>query len=400
MSLPEPLGPMPLLWLISSGRAVTRLELATLLRQPQSTVSLRVQALINAGVLTEHGEGPSRGGRRPRLLGVNAEYGHVWAADLGSRHVRIGALDLAGTLLCVYQRSVNIGEGPEKVLTDLADTVHELADSTELPGRWLGVGVGLPGPVDVVAGTVTLPSRMPGWRGFPARAALRRMFEQPVEVDNDANVLALGQARGGRPGETLVVVKAGTGVGAALVVDGRLHRGRAGVAGDISHVRIAAGADHPCSCGNLGCLETVGSGAALVTALRTQGVRVNSTADVMAAAEDAHPTVTTAVRGAGLLLGEVLSTVVNFANPDAVLLGGALAGSEVYMAAVRGALYERCLPLATRQLRIERVADGADAGLLGAGTWALEQVFDPVAPAAAPPAAQGRVVGMIGSAAR
>jgi predicted NBD/HSP70 family sugar kinase len=378
MSLPEPLGLMPLLWLIASGRAVTRLELATLLHQPQSTVSLRVQALINAGVLTEHGEGPSRGGRRPRLLGVNAEYGHVWAADLGSRHVRIGALDLAGTLLCVYERSLNIDEGPEKVLTDLADTVHELADSTELPGRWLGVGVGLPGPVDVVSGNVTLPSRMPGWRGFPVRTALRRRFSQPVEVDNDANLLALGQARGGAPEETLVVVKAGTGIGSGLIVRGQLHRGRGGVAGDISHVRITAGADHPCSCGNRGCLETVASGAALVARLRAQGVPVANTAEMVSAAEDAHRTVTTAVRGAGLVLGEVLATVVNFANPDAVLLGGLLAGSEVFVAAVRSALYERCLPLATRELRIERVRDGADAGVRGAGIWALERVFEPM----------------------
>jgi predicted NBD/HSP70 family sugar kinase len=398
MSDSETVGAMRLLWLIASGRAVTRLELATLLRQPQSSISVRVQALLAAGVLTEHGEGPSRGGRRPRLLAVNAGYGHVWAADVGSRHLRIGAMDLAGNLLCAWDRPLDIAAGPDAVLAELAAAVHRHAGDTELPGRWLGVGVGLPGPVDVAAGTVTLPSRMPGWRGFPARAALRRMFEQPVEVDNDANVLALGQARGGRPGETLVVVKAGTGVGAALVVDGRLHRGRAGVAGDISHVRIAAGGDRPCSCGNRGCLETVGSGAALVASLRARGIEVANTADVMSAAEDAHPTVTTAVRTAGLLLGEVLATVVNFANPDAVLLGGLLAGSEVYMAAVRGALYERCLPLATRELRIERVPAGADAGLIGAGTWALERVFDPVA--AAPSAASGRVVDITSRAAR
>src|SRR5882757_874539 len=135
----ESVSTMRLLWLIAGGRAVTRMELATLLRQPQSSVSVRVQALLAAGVLTEHGE-----------------------------------------------------------------AVHELAGHAELPGRWLAVGVGLPGPVDVAAGTVTLPSRMPGWRGYPVRDALRRRFEQPVEVDNDANALALGQARGGPPGETLV----------------------------------------------------------------------------------------------------------------------------------------------------------------------------------------------------
>jgi predicted NBD/HSP70 family sugar kinase len=120
----------------------------------------------------------------------------------------------------------------------------------------------------------------------------------------------------------------------------------------------------------------VASGAALVAQLREKGIAVRDTTDVMAAAEDGDPTATTAVRLAGLHLGEVLATVVNFANPDAVLLGGVLSGSEAFVAAVRGALYERCLPLATRELRIERVKSGANSGLYGASAIVLDEVFD------------------------
>jgi predicted NBD/HSP70 family sugar kinase len=367
---------MRLLWLITSGRARSRGELAKVLGLPQSTVSLRVQALLTGGVLTEQGEGRSQGGRRPKLLSVDPGFGHVWAADFGSRHVRIGALDLAGTLLCAHERPIDINGHPDTVVAELAEAVHELAAQTGYPGRWLGVGIGMPGPVDVVAGTVTLPSRMPGWRGYPIRAAVQRHFTVPVVVDNDANLMALGESCLGPPDETLLVVKAGTGIGAGLVVEGELYRGKAGVAGDISHVRVAAGGDTPCSCGNRGCLESVASGAALVTQLAALGVDVASTAEVMAAAENGQPAATTAVRRAGLQLGEVLANVVNFANPDAVLLGGALSGSEAFVAAVRGALYERCLPLATRELRIDRVRAGADAGLYGAGALTLAEVFD------------------------
>jgi len=373
---------MRLLWLVASGQATSRMELARVLALPQSTVSVRVQALCDVGVLTERGEGRSQGGRRPRLLAVNPRFGHVWTADFGSRHVRIGALDIAGNLLCVEERALNIDNDPETVLGEFSSVVHELAERNDCPGQWLGIGVGLPGPVDVVAGTVTLPSRMPGWRGFPVRAALSKHFDRPVVVDNDANLLALGEACGSAPNGTLVVVKAGTGIGSGLIINGRLHRGRGGVAGDISHVRIAAGGDLPCSCGNRGCLETVASGAALVAQLTEQGVAVADTAEVMAAAEDGHPAVTTAVRRAGLHLGEVLATVVNFGNPDAVLLGGVLSGSEAFVAALRGALYERCLPLATRELRIERVRAGANAGLFGAGALVLDEVFDDAARAA------------------
>ncbi|HEV3355610.1 MAG TPA: ROK family transcriptional regulator [Pseudonocardiaceae bacterium] len=364
------------LWLIGSGQATSRMELAKVLGLPQSTVSIRVQSLCDAGVLTERGEGRSQGGRRPRLLAINPQFGHVWTADFGSRHVRIGALDIGGNVLYLEERPMNIDNEPETVLAEFAEIVHHLAARHTFPGEWLGIGVGLPGPVDVVAGTVTLPSRMPGWRNFPVRATLSRHFDRPVVIDNDANLLALGEFCSYAPADTLVAVKAGTGIGSGVVIGGELHRGRSGVAGDISHVRIAAGGDNACSCGNHGCLETVASGAALVAQLRAKGVAVRDTTEVMAAAEDGDPTATTAVRLAGLHLGEVLATVVNFANPDAVLLGGVLSGSEAFVAAVRGALYERCLPLATRELRIERVKAGANAGLYGASAIVLDEVFD------------------------
>ncbi|HEY3708055.1 MAG TPA: ROK family transcriptional regulator [Amycolatopsis sp.] len=372
----DPAGLLRLLWLIAHEHAVSRVDLARVLGLPQSTISVRTQALLTAGVLTEHGEGRSAGGRRPKLLSVNAGFGHVWAADVGSRHVRIGALDIAGTLLHVDERPLDINREPGEVVTEFAAAVREVAAEADCPGRSLGVGVAFPGPVDVGAGTITLPSRMPGWRGFAVREALREHFEQPVAVDNDANLLALGESVAGSPGRTLLVVKAGTGIGSGLVMAGRLYRGRAGVAGDISHVRVPVAGERPCTCGNRGCLETVASGAALVAQLREQGVDLESTAEVMATAEDGHPAATTAVRRAGLQLGEVLATVVNFSNPDEVLLGGALSGSEAFMAAVRGALYERCLPLATRELRIDRVRFGADAGLYGAGALVLDEVFD------------------------
>ncbi|HEX4223197.1 MAG TPA: ROK family transcriptional regulator [Pseudonocardiaceae bacterium] len=365
-----------LLWLVGSGQATSRMELAKVLGLPQSTVSIRVQALCDAGVLTERGEGRSQGGRRPRLLAINPQFGYVWTADFGSRHVRIGAMDIGGNILHVEERPMNIDNEPERVLVEFAGMVGDLAGRYAFPGQWLGIGVGLPGPVDFTDGTVTLPSRMPGWRNFPARAFLSQHLDRPVVVDNDANLLALGEFCAYTSVDTLVTVKAGTGIGSGLVLSGELHRGRSGVAGDISHVRIAAGGDNPCSCGNRGCLETVASGAALVAQLREKGIAVRDTTDVMAAAEDGDPTATTAVRLAGLHLGEVLATVVNFANPDAVLLGGVLSGSEAFVAAVRGALYERCLPLATRELRIERVRSGANSGLYGATAIVLDEVFD------------------------
>ncbi len=379
-----------LLQLVARGQARSRTDLARLLSLAPSTVSLRVQALLAAGVLTETGDGPSQGGRRPRLLSVNAGAGHVLMADLGSQHARIGAMDIGGGLLAVEEVPLRLADGPAATIAALATAFAELTGRAAPPGRLLGIGVGIPGPVDVTTGSVTLPSRMPNWRGFAIQDALAQRFGVPIVVDNDANLMAVGESRGReRISDHLVVVKAGAGIGTGVISGGVVHRGAAGVAGDISHVRVGSGGTTPCSCGNLGCLETVASGAALVRELRASGIDVASTADVVAHAQNAEPTVITAVRRAGAQLGEVLATVTNFFNPHAVLLGGMLSTSEAFVAAVRSALYERCLPLATRALEIERVRAGADAGLLGAGLLCLDAVLDAAlhtVPDAAPPA--------------
>lgn len=361
------------LQLVAGGQARSRTDLARLLSTAPSTVSLRVQELLHSGALTESGEGRSQGGRRPRMLSVNSGLGYVWMADLGSRHARIGLLDIGGTLLHSEEIPLRMSEDPEETIAELGSCVAAMTARVAPRGRLLGIGVGIPGPVDTSRGAVTLPSRMPGWRGYAVREAVARHFGVPVVVENDANLMALGESRT-RPGiaENLVVVKAGTGIGSGVVVRGGVYQGSGGVAGDISHVRVPSGGEIPCSCGTHGCLETVASGAALVALLREQGADVASTSDVVRGAEDAQPAVITAVRGAGSQLGEVLATVVNFFNPDAVLLGGALSTSEAFVAAVRAGLYERCLPLATRNLEIARLRTGADAGLLGAGLRVLD----------------------------
>jgi predicted NBD/HSP70 family sugar kinase len=211
---------------------------------------------------------------------------------------------------------------------------------------------------------------MPGWHGFGVRDWLTDRLGVPVSVDNDANVVALGEFHTRNRGpEHLVVVKAGTGIGCGVIASGVVHRGANGVSGDVSHVRVSAGGDLPCACGNIGCLETIASGAALA-----QSLGVTHTADLVELTNNADPQATAAVRRAGGQLGEVLSTVVNFFNPHAVLLTGRLAAIEPFVAAVRGALYERCLPMATQNLEVTPASAGADAGSLGAGMLALQEV--------------------------
>jgi predicted NBD/HSP70 family sugar kinase len=355
--------------LVASGQATSRAELARVLGWAPSTVSAHVQELIDSGLLEESGEGSSRGGRRPRLLSVPDGDSVILAADLGGHHGRIAVLDAAGRPQTIRDLELEIAAGPNPVLEQVADALDELRASR--PVR--GMGVGLPGPVGLT-GVVVGPSRMPGWNGFSARDWLAGRFGVPLVVENDANLMAMGEvAARGRELRDFVFIKAGTGVGAAVVTEGRLHRGVRGVAGDISHLRVPAGGDQPCSCGNFGCLETIASGAAIVAAVRRDGVAVRNTADLVRLAGDGNPTVTTNLRFAGRQLGEVLATVVNFFNPQAVILGGTLSGCDLFVAAVRGVLYERCLPLTTQGLEIGESVAGPDAGLLGIGRLVVDQ---------------------------
>jgi predicted NBD/HSP70 family sugar kinase len=359
--------------LIASGQASSRTEIAQLLGAAPSTVSHVVGQLLGHGILAEEGTDVSTGGRPRKVLRIGGTDEYAVAADVGGGHVRIGIVLPGGALESVSTVPFALADGPTAGLAALAALLDALVTDRGREGL-RGVGLSLPGPVDVEAGVVDLPSRMPGWNGFPVAAWLTEHFGVPAAIDNDANCMAAGeQTVQPATRRQAITVKAGSAIGAGIIIDGHLYRGSTGAAGDITHVRIDAAGDTPCSCGNTGCLETVASGAALVRILREAGVEVSSTQDVVRLASEAHPEATRAVRLAGRYLGEVLAANVNFFNPDAVSLGGILSTLEPFVAAVRSQLYESCHPLVTQHLVIERASLGADAGLVGAGQFALQR---------------------------
>ncbi|MEU4640782.1 ROK family transcriptional regulator [Micromonospora sp. NPDC023814] len=383
-------GPRDLLRLVASGAAVSRADLARLSGLSPSTVSQRVEALISEGLLQETGAGKSRGGRRPRQLAVPTGGALIGAVDLGAHHARLGTLDLSGRVVEARSRPVRIEDGPEAVLGALLDDLAALVPAADavVPGQrgsagagvdaLRGIGIGIPGPVQSGTGRIVSPSRMPGWNGFDVGAFCAQRTDVPVIVDNDANLMALGAHRVAHAHlDHAVYVKAGTGIGAGVISGGALHRGAQGSAGDISHCRVVADAAPLCSCGNTGCLEAVASGAALVAALREQDVPVNDLTGVMRLIEDGDRHATALARRAGRAIGEILAVVVNFFNPQVVAIGGRLAECEPLLASMRATLYERCLPLATEALLIERVVAGPDVSIMGAAHLVIDRVVDP-----------------------
>ena len=370
-----PDSPGAVLQLIRAGEASSRATLAKRLGVSASTAGLRVQALIDHGYVREVEDGQPRGGRPPRRLMLRPDWGEVIAVDLGSHHATMGQFDMSGRLIEEHEGvPVRIDAGPDVVLQWVADMV---ANQSATPANLRGLTVGVPGPVDVRDSRVVSPSRMPGWHGVDLRQHLSSKGPaMPVLADNDANLMALGE-HGADPVDHMVFVKAGTGIGCGVIASGRPHRGSVGAAGDISHLPVPGREDVECSCGRNGCLDAVASGAALVRDLNEAGVAVGDPAEVVALAGDADPMATRLLREAGRATGELLATVVNFFNPDALVIGGQLSRAEPFVASVRATVFERCLPMATENLQVRTTRTGHRAGIRGGARLMIEHLLDP-----------------------
>lgn len=377
-----PFGPGAMLRLIREGRATTRAELVELTGLARSTVSQRIDALLAEGLLVAGPASHSTGGRPPTVLAFNAQLGVVLAAEIGVTRCHVAVADLDANVLAESIESIAIADGPETLLPWLLarfDALLAQAGRTRADVR--GAGVGLPAPVAFATGRPAKQPNMPGWADAPVAELLGDALGLPVLVDNDVNVMALGEHRlAWRDAEHLLFVKAGTGIGCGLVVAGHLHRGAHGSAGELGHVRAPRAGEVPCACGNSGCLEAVAGGAALARRLTAEGSPATTVHDVTARLREGDRTAQALVRQAGRDLGDVLASIVDFLDPAVIVFGGELAdASDELVAGVREVVYQRSLPLATRDLAIVHSADGSRAGVVGAAVLAIEYVLDPAA---------------------
>ncbi|MGJ9411733.1 ROK family protein [Aeromicrobium sp. CF4.19] len=379
-------GPTPgasgageLLQHLRDGRARTKAELAELSSLARSTISTRLDALVASGLLRPVGEAASTGGRPPTRFALDGSARAVLGVDLGASHTAVAVIDLSGTVRAETSVASDIAEGPEPVLDRVAELARGLLadlglDTTDV----VGIGIGVPGPVEHSTGRPMHPPIMPGWHEFDVPAHLNQHFAGPVLVDNDVNVLALGEHAGPwATEEHLLYVKVATGIGAGIVSHRRLVRGAVGTAGDLGHVRIVEVDEAVvCRCGNTGCLEAVAAGPAVARALRESGVEASTSQDVVDAVRGGDASAGRAVREAGRAIGGVLAMCVNLLNPSVIVIGGTLstAGDQL-VAGVREVIYQRSLPLATKDLRVVTASEGDRAALVGAGALVLDEVL-------------------------
>jgi glucokinase len=222
---------------------------------------------------------------------------------------------------------------------------------------------------------------MPGWDGFDVVRYVQRALPGPVLVDNDVNIMALGECSAHWPEhQNFVFIKVATGIGSGIISNGELQRGANGTAGDLGHVRVPRGDDVLCRCGNYGCLEALASGPALAAELTSQGVPASKGSDVLRLVAEGNLPAIQVLRQAGRDVGDVLATVVNLLNPSVIVIGGSLGqAGEHLMAGVREVVYRRSLPLATTHLRIAPSRAGGQAAIFGASQLVTQHVLSPAA---------------------
>ena len=380
------------LHLIRTNQARTRSELGRVGNLGRTVVSRCIRELIDVGLVLDGETTLSNGGRAPRELCFNADAGVLLVAEFGATAVSVAVTDLAGKMLATAGSAWKIEAGPDESLDHVVETMRFLQPKAAGRRVW-GVGIGLPGPVEFATGRPTSPPIMPGWDGYDVRARLGVVFDAPVWVDNDVNVMALGELRAGAAmGERdVVVVKIGTGIGAGLISEGHIHRGAQGSAGDVGHVPVVGAArDVVCRCGRTGCLEAVAGGAAIVRdgsaaaadgrsrflANIAAGGRPLVVFDIIEGAAHGDSACMALVTMAARHIGDVLATIVNIYNPSLVVLGGAVTSAgDSFLATIRQQVYLGSSPLATRELRVVRSTLGQRGAAIGTAHMVLDELF-------------------------
>jgi glucokinase-like ROK family protein len=378
---------MDLLQTVFWSPGISRNALAGRLGFSRSKANALAAGLVEQGLLEETGLQESSGGRRPETLQLARSLGVLIGVDLGATSLDVAVMRPDLTVLTRHAEEADVRADPGVLLARVRDVMRELLARTGVPARSLiSIGMGVPGPVDFASAQLVNPPLMPNWDRFSIRDYLGEAFSAPVFVDNDVNLMALGELwRLQRSLSNFLVIKVGTGIGCGIVCHGEVYRGANGSAGDVGHICVDQ-AGPRCHCGNLGCVEAMAAAPA-ITRLATEAAQAGESAalaemlrasgrlsaiDVGQASRNGDAAANAIIQRAGSLIGQMLASVVNFFNPSHVFIGGGVTQiGPLLLASVRQSVYQRSLALSTRHLEIQYTPLGAQAGIVGAGALAM-----------------------------
>ncbi|MFF3032053.1 ROK family protein [Streptomyces rubiginosohelvolus] len=357
--------------------SLTQAEIARSTGLSAATVSNIVRELKDGG--TVEVTPTSAGGRRARSVSLSGDAGIVIGVDFGHTHLRVAVGNLAHQVLAEESEPLDVDASSAEGFDRAEVLVKRLIEATGIgPDKVIGVGLGVPGPIDVESGTLGSTSILPGWTGINPSKELSGRLGVPVYVDNDANLGALGELvwGSGRGVKDLAYIKVASGVGAGLVIDGTIYRGPGGTAGEIGHITLDESGP-VCRCGNRGCLETFTAARYVLPLLQPSHGPGLTMERVVQLAREGDPGCRRVIGDVGRHIGSGVANLCNLLNPSRVVLGGSLAeAGELVLGPIRDSVSRYAIPSAARQLSVLPGALGGRAEVLGALALVLSEMGD------------------------
>ncbi len=360
---------------------VSQADIARITGLSRTTVHTLVSEFKDSGVLheVEAGVPDSRGGRPAVLLMLRDSSLAVVGIDFGHSHVGVAVADIGHNVLAERRCDLDVSHRAEEALDTATRMVDEVLAEAQMERKSvIGAGIGIPGPVDRAQGTVGSATILPGWIGLRIASEMQDRLHMPVEIENDANLGALAELTwgAGRECSNFAYVKVSTGIGAGLVIGGKLLRGATGTAGEIGHTTLdEAGA--LCYCGNRGCLETVASGPAIIELIGLVNGEVPTLSQIVELAAAGELRCHRAIADAGHEIGVAIAGLCNLINPERVVVGGLLSRTgEVLIHPMRESIRRHAVQAAAETLDVVPAVFVERAELLGSLALALQSSSD------------------------
>ncbi|RNA68511.1 ROK family transcriptional regulator [Alteribacter keqinensis] len=372
---------------------ISRAEIAKKASLTPPTVTNIVNELLKDELVLEGKMGVSKGGRKPILLTINIESHFIFGVDVGAQEVRIALTNLNADVICLKRSKMSKGFTKEELLAMIKQNIQEVLDKEPVPeNKILGIGIGMHGIVDHEKGIAVYAPNF-GLSDIRLKEELEKTFPFPVKVENDARALALGELwfGHGQEKQNLVCVNVGVGIGAGIILNGRLYHGEHGIAGEIGHTIIDLNGRR-CSCGNYGCLQTVAGsnrirdrvieeislGRKTIIIDLVEGNAEWITGEVVhEAAKQGDALAIEVLQQTGRYLGIGLTNLINFVNPEKVIIGGGVSrAGEFILDPVREIVKSRALTESARSTEIEASKLGEKGTITGAATLILAELFD------------------------
>ncbi len=379
-----------LLSLIKEHGSISQVRLSDLSGYSRSTVSINCDKLVSTGFIIS--DSSSTTNKRKNIeFRLNRKLGYILGLGLGGSSCRIALFDIEGTMIESVRIPVDLMRGPEPVLELICSSTDELLKKhQENPMPLLGIGMGLPSPVQYEDGVAFHPAFMPGWHLFPVKKYLHDRYQCHVFIDNEVNTLALGEYAElkGRNLKTLMCVKVGTGIGAGIIIDGNIYRGEKGGGGNIGHISVDN--ETLCSCGKTGCIEAIASVPAvekkaeqlaeqhpesvLAEIFRQQNkITIN---DIKSAADKGDRLALRVIMDAGTTLGSLIGKLVIFVDPGMLMIAGRLTVlGPTYLDYIRKATLREAAPWVDATFAIEFSKLKEDSSATGAALLCISELF-------------------------